>query len=332
MTKNFPKTYFYHLRYARKAMSKNNSSKTEHLENYYVEMKNNIDRPNESVHRLDNNGVLMYKIPYTWEFNYYPVSIALYALGNFEVYLDTKNLDCKEKFLKQADWLVNNIKIKPKGFGIWEHNFILPYYDFKIPWIHGMAQGLAISVLLRAYQLTSDKKYLNATEKAYKVFEVDIANGGVRFVDEECNAWIEEYAILPPPHVLNGFIFALFGIYDFYRVTKDEDALNLFKKEIVTLEKNIQGYDIGYWSLYNLLDKTPAAKSYHELHIKQLNVLYNLTKKEIFNEYATRWEKYYRSSQNVRRAAIKRGLNHIKKYGITGSVNRYLLVKKWRKK
>lgn len=332
MTKNFPKKYFYYLRYARKVMNKNTSSKTEHLGNYYVEMKNNLDRPKESVHKLDENEVLMYKIPYTEEFNHYPVSIALYALGNFEAYLDTKNQDNKENFLRQADWLVNNIKIKTKGFGVWEHNFVLPYYKFKIPWVHGMAQGLAISVLLRAYQLTDNEKYLETAEKSYKVFEVDIANGGVRFVDEKGNAWIEEYAILPPPQVLNGFIFALFGIYDFYRVTKDENALNLFKKEIVTLEKNIQGYDIGYWSLYNLLDKHPAAKSYHELHIKQLNVLYNLTRQEIFNEYATRWEKYYRSSLNVRRAAIKRGLNHIKQYGIMGSIRRYLLVKKWGRK
>jgi len=313
-------------------MSKNTSLKAESLGNYYVEMKNNIDRPNESVHRLDGNGVLMYKIPYTQEFNYYPVSITLYALGNFEMYLDTKDSNYRKSFLKQADWLVNNIKIRQKGFGVWEHNFVLPYYKFKMPWVHGMAQGLAISVLIRAYQLTSDKKYLNAAEKACKVFEVDIADGGVIFIDEKGNAWIEEYALLPPPHVLNGFIFALFGLYDFYRVTKDEDALKLFEMGTKTLEKNIEKYDTGYWSLYNLLDKHPAAKSYHELHIKQLNVLYNLTKQEIFNEYATRWEKYYRSSQNVRRAAIKRGLNHIKQYGITGSIRRYLLVKKWGRK
>jgi uncharacterized protein YyaL (SSP411 family) len=193
-----------------------------------------------------------------------------------------------------------------------------------------MAQGLAISVLLRAYQLTGDKKYFESAEKAYKVFEVDIVDGGVRFVDEEDNAWIEEYAILPPPHVLNGFIFALFGIYDFYRVTKDENVLKLFDKEIKTLEKNIHKYDTGYWSLYNLLDKNPATKSYHELHIKQLNVLYKLTNRMIFNEYAMRWEKYLQSSLNGKRAAIKRGLCHIKKYGITRSIKRYLLMKKWR--
>jgi hypothetical protein len=177
-----------------------------------------------------------------------------------------------------------------------------------------------------------DKKYLETAEKAYEAFEVDIADGGVRFVDDEGNTWIEEYALFPPPHVLNGFIFALFGIYDLYRVTKDGGTLKLFNKEIKTLEKNIQKYDIGYWSLYNLLNKDPATKSYHELHIKQLNVLYKLTNRNIFNEYATRWEKYLQSSQDVRKATIKRGLNHIKQYGLTGSIGRYLLLKKWRRK
>jgi len=248
------------------------------------------------------------------------------------MYLDTKSTDYKEIFLKQADWLVKNIKTKPKGFGVWEHNFILPYYKFKTPWVHGMAQGLAISVLLRAYQISSDKKYLETAEKTCKAFEVDITDGGVRFVDEEGNTWIEEYALLPPPHVLNGFVFAIFGIYDFYRVTKDEDSLKLFEKETETLGKNIKKYDTGYWSLYNLLDKHPATKSYHELHIKQLDILYKLTNVDIFNEYAKRWKKYLHSSPNRSKAAIKRGLSHIKKYGLIGGIRRYLLIEKWRKK
>lgn len=310
-------------------MIKNASLKTEKLGNYYVEMKNNIDRPRQTVHRLDKNGVLLYKIPYTNEYHYYPVSIALYALGNFEMYLDTKKSSYKEVFLKQADWLVNNIKIKTKGFGVWEHNFVLPYYDFKTPWVHGMAQGLSVSVLLRAYQLTNDKKYLETAEKANKTFEVDIKDGGVKFVDDEGNIWLEEYAITPPPHILNGFIFTIFGIYDFYRVTKNKNMLVLWKKEIKTLEKNLEKYDIGYWSLYNLTQDQPAAKSYHVLHIEQLKALYKLTDKEVFNEYAEKWEYYLNKSLNRIKILLKRNISSIRQHGIKGSVARYLLMRKW---
>ena len=304
---------------------------SEKLGKYYIEMKQNVNRPKESVHKLDEHDILLYKIPYTDKYDYYPVSIALYALGNFEEYLDTNNSTYKEVFLKQADWLVKNIKIKAKGFGIWEHDFVLPYYKFKIPWTHGMAQGLAISVLLRAYQLIGNKTYLKTAEQAYNTFKVDVKNGGVKFVDDDGNVWLEEYAISPPPHILNGFIYAVFGIYDFYRVTRNKAVLDLWKKEIETLEKNLEKYDTGYWSLYNLTQDQPATKLYHELHIEQLIILYRLTKKEIFSEYATRWGKYLRSPLNRTKVIIARGIAHMKQYGIIGSGKQYMLMRKWRR-
>ncbi len=311
-------------------MSNSSVLNTKNLGKYYIEMKNQIDRPKQPVHKLDKNGVLLYKIPYTDEYHYYPVSITLYALGNFEMYIDTQNTDYKDLFLKQSDWLVDNITIKQEENGVWEHNFELPYYKFKIPWIHGMAQGLAISVLLRAYQLTQNIKYKETADKAYKTFNLDIQNNGVKYVDNEGYTWLEEYAISPPPHILNGFIYATFGIYDFYRVTKNKQALNLFMGQIKTLENKLEKYDIGYWSLYNLVQDHPAAKSYHILHINQLKVLYQLTNKEIFKEYAEKWENYLNRAFNRIKVNYKRNILSIKQYGIKKSITKYLLMRRWK--
>ena len=98
------------------------------------------------------------------------------------------------------------------------------------------------------------------------------------------------------------------------------------------MEKNIDRYDNGYWSLYNLIHEHPATRSYHALHIEQLKVLFNLTNKEIFNKYAKRWEKYPNKPINRCRAILKRGMIHVKRYGIRGSVKRYFLMRKWMKK
>jgi len=152
----------------------------------------------------------------------------------------------------------------------------------------------------------------------------------VRYVDDEGNIWLEEYAILPPPHILNGFIFALLGVYDFYRVTKSEKSLNLFNEGIKTLEKNLNLYDSGYWSLYNLIHKYPAIKKYHELHIRQLKVLHELTGKDIFNEYAERWEEYLNKLMNKTKASLRRTIIHVKRYGIK-TLKIYYLRKRWMK-
>ena len=36
--------------------------------------------------------------------------------------------------------------------------------------------------------------------------------GGVIFEDKKKDFWIEEYIVHPPTHILNGFIWALFGV------------------------------------------------------------------------------------------------------------------------
>lgn len=268
-----------------------------------------------SSHKLDKKGIILYKIPYTNGYNYYPVQIALYALGNHELYLDRNEEQCLDIFLKHTDWLVNNIVVK-EGFGVWEHLFTLPYYNFdRIPWVHGMAQGLALSALLRAYNITNKDVFLETARKAYGVFEVDIKSGGVRFVDKNGNIWLEEYAILPPPHILNGFIFALFGVYEFYLVTGEKNALDLWENGIKTLENNLNKYDLGYWSLYNLVHSHPATNHYHTWHIEQLKVLYRLTDKKVFLEYSDRWQKYFDSTLNHMKASLKRAKVHLKTHG-----------------
>jgi len=306
--------------------------KSEKLGKYYIDMKNDVRRSSNPIYKTDKEGVLKYKIPYTNNFDYYPVFIAGYALGCFDFYIDTNKEEYADVFMRQSEWLLNNITIQKENMGVWQHWYNLPYFNhYKIPWVHGMAQGLAISVLLRAYQLTNDKIYLETAKKAYGAFERDIEEGGVKYIDENGDIWLEEYAILPPPHILNGFIFALFGIYDFYRVTKSEKALKLWNICIKTLERNLPLYDRGYWSTYDLLRKYPATRSYHNLHIKQLKILYKLTGKEFFNTYAKRWNKYLDNPIYGIMANLSRGKVHVKRYGIKECIRRYYQRVEWLK-
>jgi len=286
--------------------------------------------PKADIIIKDEKGIVLYKVPYTTKHDYYPVYVAEYALANYNKYLETKNEESKEEFISHINWLVDNI-VKKEKFGVWEHYYKLPYYDFKIPWIHGMAQGLAVSALLRGYELTKEKKYLETAKLAYNVFNVFLDKGGVRYVDENGDLWLEEYSVTPPPHILNGYIFALLGAYDYYLFTKDKKAKDIWDKGIKTLENNLKNYDLGYWSLYNLTHNHPAPVHYHKIHITQLNKLYKMTKKKIFKEYSEKWERYLNSWTNKKKASLKRGLIHLKKHGIKKGLQRYISRKRWQK-
>ena len=68
-----------------------------------------------------------------------------------------------------------------------------------------------------------------AQKKYTKSFLLDIKNGGVTFKDQKGDIWIEEYIMKNnPTHILNGFIWGLWGIYDYWLLTKNEDLKNKF--------------------------------------------------------------------------------------------------------
>ena len=87
-------------------------------------------------------------------------------------------------------------------------------------------------------------------------------------------------------------------MYDYYLLAGDEKAHKLYNESVRTLEDNVHRYDIGYWSVYHLHKtklKMVVSFYYQRLHIVQLKIMYNLTGKKIFKEYAEKWEAYFRN-------------------------------------
>ncbi len=227
---------------------------------------------------------------------YNPIAIAQYGLGNYNLYMRNEDLERRSKFLKTAEWLVDNLQQNAYGVWVWNHHFDWEYRQtLKAPWYSGLAQGQGISVLVRANAITNQRKYLDFAERAFGSFLYRIDDGGVIYVDKDGNIWIEEYIVNPPTHILNGFIWALWGVYDYYLATRNIEAKNLFEQCTHTIIKNIHRYDASFWSLYDLSSTKMnmlASPFYHNLHIVQLQVMYTLTKEQIFHDYALKWEKY----------------------------------------
>lgn len=234
-----------------------------------------------------------------------PIAIAQWGLGNFNL-ARRGDESARRKFLAASDWLCQNLEPNPHGIHVWNHHFDWEYREtLRAPWYSGLAQGQGISLLVRAHAETSDAQYLQAAHLAFCSFLASTHEGGVSFTDADGNLWFEEYLVSPPTHILNGFIWAAWGVYDFALATGSAEAKELFERAVHTLKSNLHRYDLGFWSLYEQSGtRLPmiASPFYHRLHIAQLRVMHRLTGEQIFEEYATRWQSYALRPSNRTRA------------------------------
>lgn len=251
---------------------------------------------NNSMGDFDENG-----IPYLFDSNgrqYSIVYVIQYALINHDLMLKGIDVENKKRIIKRClDWLEEKSEVFHDSI-VWRSEYNEQY---KLPkgWVSAMYQGQAISLFLRAYQLFGVEKYRTAAEKAFAFFKYDYAEGGAKRTDENGCIWFEEYPSAEPSLVLNGYIYTMFGFYDLYRVTKNEKARQLYDECVKTLEKNLYKYDVWYWSVYDQLKRELVSYYYQKnVHIPLMEIMYQLTGKEIFKKYAEKWTKNLNSVFN----------------------------------
>ena len=135
--------------------------------------------------------------------------VAHMALANWDAYLVTGEARYRNRFLEQAD----DLRWR-QSEGRWNWAIEVPVRGLVAPWIFGMTQSLGVSVLLRAYQLTGDSDYFDRASAAVAWLRAPVESGGVA-IRTGTGTWYEEYPNAETPsHVLNGHIWALFGIWD----------------------------------------------------------------------------------------------------------------------
>ncbi len=180
------------------------------------------------------------------------------ALSNWDAFLLTGNEDFRDRFLEHARLLRSR-----QSDGRWDWQMEIPTRGLKAPWISGMTQSLGVSVFLRAYQLTGEQDYLTRATNAFKWLREPVSSGGVAIRTNE-GTWYEEYPNANvPSHVLNGHIWALFGIWDYFRATRDPDAARMFMEGISILKSEINRYDVGHWVVYDQLNQVDMVKGFY---------------------------------------------------------------------
>jgi heparosan-N-sulfate-glucuronate 5-epimerase len=278
------------------------------LGEYYMLFR---EKANYAGH-YDASGIPMLDYHGSIGLQYNPIAIAQWGLANYNLYCQTSEATRWQKTLRAADWLTANLEQNSHGLWVWNHHFDWDYREtLKAPWYSGLAQGQGVSMLLRAHAHGGDGKYQRAADQAFVALTKPIAEGGVLFEDQAKNLWIEEYLVDPPTHILNGFMWALWGVFDYWLARGDVAAKRVFDRGVETLLHNLAQFDTGYWSLYEQSGtrlRMLASPFYHQLHSVQLRVMSKLTGDARFTAVAERWDGYAQRRSNRTRALVEKSI------------------------
>ncbi len=212
-----------------------------------------------------------------------------------------------DPFLKLADLLVEIIK--KDGSVRYEFNwyYYLSQVEFESGWVSAMAQGQCISVLVRAHGVTQDARFLEYAKLLFEFMNKSVAKGGTRgdladlHPDLSGFPSFEEYVSSPNNFTLNGWVYALLGVYDLmcaWPESQYKQMLNrVFSHHIASLSTILPLYDFDGLSCYDLgyitFDAPPNFNlGYHETHIRQLRILGKLSGHALFFDYANVWQDF----------------------------------------
>lgn len=219
----------------------------------------------------------------TGEQIYFSIGIMQYGLGAYDLYLLHGDEAMKTRMFLCADWAVSNQQ-ENGGWETFKH--LYPERPYS-----AMAQGEGVSLLVRAYLESRDEKYLLAAKRAAEFMLLPLDQGGTALYEGE-DLFLKEYT--ERPVVLNGWIFALWGLLDLVKLTGDPQMRKAYERTLATLERHIPHYDLGYWTRYDYSERI-AAPAYHKLHMDQFAALYELTGHKIFAQYLEKFRKYQNS-------------------------------------
>jgi hypothetical protein len=147
-----------------------------------------------------------------------------------------------------------------------------------------MAQGQIASVFVRASAAETALAALRPLLDRSPQFVVDLGAGPV----------LEEAPTSPPSCVLNGWIYALWGVRDVAVGLRSAEAADLFDESVQALLATLDEYDTGWWSRYSLWagGRDLAKPFYHRIHVTQLEALHVLTGFPELAAAARRWRGY----------------------------------------
>jgi heparosan-N-sulfate-glucuronate 5-epimerase len=229
------------------------------------------------------------------------VAAAQYGLGAHERWIAGEG----KRWLAVARQVGEFLLAEQESDGSWLHRDPFAHtFPLPAPWRCGLAQGEAASLLVRLHSATGEEAFAEAAVRALRPLSLPREAGGV-CAQLGGRPWPEEYPTARPSFVLNGAIFALWGVRDVAVAFDDAGAGTAFVDGVDAVAANLHRFDTGWWSLYSLYPhplRGVASSFYHDLHIVQLAAMDLLAPRPEFAPTRQRWARYAGSAWCRRRA------------------------------
>jgi hypothetical protein len=221
--------------------------------------------------------------------------VAQRALGCHEHYLDSRDRRWLDAMREAGDLLLR--RMDPDG-GL-RHSYLLGHtFPLLPPSLSAMAQGQAASVLVRLHLETGEDEYAAGALRALEPLYVDTPDGGTR-AHLDGGPWLEEYPTDPPSYVLNGGLFAIWGLYDVAAGLSDPRARSDFDACLDTFARSAHRWDTGRWSRYDLFPHpfmvNVASLAYHALHTNQQRAMQRIAPRTEVRDVLAHFERYAES-------------------------------------
>jgi len=196
----------------------------------------------------------------------------------------------------------------------YKETLIFPYqFDFRLhgyrnqlmkaPWYSAMAQGLVLSFFSRLVKISNQPLISSKLKLIRSSFLLRKGESGIWFAckDEFKNWWLEEYPMNEPNFTLNGFIFAVVGLYDYLRLNpEDEEILSLLEESLNTILNVFHLFRVKNAYSYYCRKHKIRIKTYHKVHIEQFQDLYKISSNKDFLAFSKLLEKDYHKSIRTR--------------------------------
>ena len=246
--------------------------------------------PKSENYSKDGDGIIL------WNGYYHPVLMSTKALNYLTTFQKTndewffkKSLDLADKIIELSDEKNGSYYFPYTWFKIGHNEYFYPN------WYSGMAQGRWLSYFSQLYLETKNEKYKRIADKIYLSVSNVHNEPNVTAIDKDNNFWIEEYPNAYPSsyhergatHVLNGFVFAIWGLYDYYWIEQDPEVKRILQATITTLYNKASSYrreggNSFYCIKHQKYSYAVTSDHYHDIHIKQLYELYEITGEDFF--------------------------------------------------
>ncbi|MGZ8377269.1 MAG: D-glucuronyl C5-epimerase family protein [Gemmatirosa sp.] len=180
-----------------------------------------------------------------------PVSISMIGilkLSNAEILKTPLVRDTVERWARtliaEADTTPSTIHF-PYKFPLKLHSF--PQEQLTSPWYSALAQGEVLQLLVRLYVMTGKPEYRVWADKVFAPFldvrPVSENPRSVAHIDRDGYYWADEYPNNGRPDLtLNGYMYAIRGVYEYWQLTKSPDAERVVRASMTTLKRYHQHF------------------------------------------------------------------------------------------